>query len=144
MHYILTFFVSVKTYSSTSLVMTSSVKVFSLVDRNLMALSRTMSSPCKIWEKRPPRVPGQQKSSRGVNQHMFIIQSSLPQGRKTQKTNRITWYLRPSPKYYERLFLKCNNLLQMRMMLSEEAHKRFMYKTLWAVTKRKESKEKQA
>lgn len=64
-HYLQTFFVSAKTNSSTSFDMTSSGRVFSLVDRNLMALSRTTSSPWIIWEKRPPRVPAGQRQNRG-------------------------------------------------------------------------------
>lgn len=53
----LTFFDSVNMNSSTSFVITSSGKVFSFVERNLMALSLTISSPWRIWLNKPPKVP---------------------------------------------------------------------------------------
>lgn len=58
----LTFLDSVSISSSTSFVKTSSGKVLSFVERNLIARSLTMSSPWSIWLNKPPKVPARQNT----------------------------------------------------------------------------------
>lgn len=69
-----TFFDSVSMSSSTSLVSTSSGSVLSFVERNLIALSLTMSSPWRIWLNKPPNVPVKQKSNCTVgSEYIYLI-----------------------------------------------------------------------
>lgn len=93
----LTFLDSVSISSSTSLVKTSSGKVFSFVERNLIARSLTMSSPWRIWLNKPPKVPAEQNSLCAASQFYYC--------NKVFKFNSVTvlllrWVINKHPEYY--------------------------------------------
>lgn len=92
----LTFFDSVNMNSSTSFVNTSSGRVFSFVERNLMALSLTISSPWRIWLNKPPKVPEWR-----INQVTQIILKVWSRAFNTLESN---FLLQDSTKYFKIIF----------------------------------------